>query len=77
MKLYFMKQSALDYMKANISHLYKNYYQFNTPDWIYELFDYDPFEVFDTVEDFDLASTKSRFTLIAIFSPIPSNRFRL
>ena len=56
MKLYFMKQSALDYIKANIGSLYKNYYQFDSPEWIYELFDYDPFEVFDEVEDFELAS---------------------
>ncbi len=55
MKLYSMKQSALDYIKANISSLYKNYYQFDSPDWICDLFDYDPFEVFDTVEDFELA----------------------
>ena len=57
MKLYFMKQSALDYIKANITNLYKNYYQFDSPDWIYDLFDYDPFEVFDNVEDFELADT--------------------
>lgn len=57
MKLYFMKQSALDYMKANIGVLYKNYYQFDSYEWIEELFDYDPFEVFDTVPDFELANT--------------------
>lgn len=55
MKIYFMKQPALEYIKANIASLYKNYYQFDTPDWIYALFDYDPFDVFDSVEDFDLA----------------------
>ena len=57
MKLYFMKQTALDFLKANIGTLYNNYYQFDSPDWIYGLFDYDPFEVFDTVEDFELADT--------------------
>lgn len=51
-----MKQSALDYMKTNIGSLYKNYYQFDSPEWIYDLFDYDPFELFDTVEDFELIS---------------------
>ena len=55
MKLYFMKQTALDYMKANISSLYKYYYQFNTPEWIDDLFDYDPFEVFAEISDFELA----------------------
>lgn len=56
MKLYYMKQTALDYIKANIGTLYKNYYQFSTPDWIGELFDYDPFAVFAEVPDFELAS---------------------
>ena len=56
MKIYFMKQSALDYIKINIGSLYKYYYQFDSPEWIYELFDYDPFDVFDDVEDFELAS---------------------
>ena len=55
MKIYFMKQQALDYMKANMNTLYKNYYQFSTPEWIDQLFDYDPFEVFMDVEPFDLA----------------------
>ena len=52
-----MKQSALDFLKANMGTLYNNYYQFDSPDWIYGLFDYDPFEVFDSVEDFELADT--------------------
>lgn len=56
MRLYFMKQSALDYMKANIGSLYVKYYQFESPDWIDELFDYDPFERFADVPDFELAS---------------------
>ncbi len=55
MKLYFMKQSALDYIKQNIGILYKNYYQFDSSEWINDLFDYDPFEIFDEVEDFELA----------------------
>lgn len=56
MKLYFMKQSALEYMKANMGSLYKNYYQFDSPSWIEELFDYDPFELFDAIPDFELTS---------------------
>lgn len=51
-----MKRSAIDYVKINIDTLYKKYYQFDTSDWMYELFDYDPFEVFDVVDDFELAS---------------------
>ena len=55
MKLYFMKQTALDYLKANMSTLYINYYRENTNKWITDLFDYDPFEVFIEVPDFQLA----------------------
>ena len=55
MNIYFMKQPALEYMKTNMGVLYKNYYQFNSPVWIDELFDYDPFEVFTTIPDFELA----------------------
>lgn len=55
MRLYFMKQSALDYLKTNIGTLYNNYYQFSTSEWIDDLFDYDPFELFMTVKDFELA----------------------
>jgi len=55
MKLYFMKQSALDFIKANIKTLYINYYREKTNQWIYDLFDYDPFDVFKEVPDFELA----------------------
>lgn len=55
MKLYFMKQSALDYLKANIKTLYINYYRNDTNQWIYDLFDYDPFEFFIDVPDIVLA----------------------
>ena len=55
MKLLFMKQSALDYIKANIKELYINYYREETNKWIYDLFEYDPFEVFIDLPDFDLA----------------------
>ena len=56
MKLYFMKQSALDFMKANMDTLYKKYYQFDTPEWIEEAVGDDPFEYFCSVDDFSLAS---------------------
>lgn len=57
MKIYFMKKSALDYIKANIGTLYKNYYQFGTSEWIDDLFDYDPYELFCETDDFELADT--------------------
>ena len=50
-----MKQSALDYITANIRTLYINYYREKTNQWIYDLFDYDPFEEFMEVPDFELA----------------------
>ena len=55
MKLYFMKQKALDYIKANISTLYKNYYREKDNQWVFELFEEDPFEVFMEIPDFQLA----------------------
>lgn len=56
MRLYFMKQKAIDYMKANIRNIYMNYYRYNTNEWIYDLFDYDPFEFFIDIPDFELAN---------------------
>lgn len=55
MKLYFMKQSAVDYMKANMTTLYIHYYRQRTNDWLYEVFDDDPFELFMEIPDFELA----------------------
>ena len=60
MKIYFMKQKALDYMRANIETLYVNYYREKTNQWIYDLFDYDPFELFMDVPDFKLASLENK-----------------
>lgn len=60
MKLYFMKQSALDYITANIKKLYINYYREKTNQWIYELFDYEPFEKFMEIPDFELASITNK-----------------
>ncbi len=54
MELYFLKQKALDYLKANMSSLYVNYYRENTNQWIRDLFDYEPFELFMTISDFEL-----------------------
>ena len=55
-----MKQKALDYMRANIGTLYVNYYRERTNQWIYDLFDYDPFELFMDVPDFKLASLENK-----------------
>lgn len=55
MQLYFMKQSAIDYLKANMRNQYMSYYRYETNEWLYDLFDYDPFEFFMEVSDFDLA----------------------
>ncbi|MBQ8540807.1 MAG: hypothetical protein IJ435_04950 [Clostridia bacterium] len=54
MKLYFMKQQAVDYIKSNIGQLYINYYREKTNKWIYDLFDYEPFEFFVEIPDFEL-----------------------
>lgn len=51
-----MKQSALDYLKENIKTHYINYYRCSDNKWIYDLFDYDPFELFMEVPDFKLAA---------------------
>lgn len=56
MKLFFMKQSAVDYLKENMKTLYINYYREKDNQWIKELFDYDPFEFFMEVSDFKLAA---------------------
>lgn len=55
MKLYIMKQSAVDYLKENMRAYYINYYREIDNSWIYELFDYEPFELFMEVPDFKLA----------------------
>lgn len=55
MKLYIMKQKALENLKENMRIYYINYYRKTDNDWIYELFDYDPFELFMEIPDFKLA----------------------
>ncbi len=62
MKLYFMKQSAIDFLKVNMRNQYMNYFRYKTNEWIYDLFDYDPFEFFMEVSDFELASVLSGST---------------
>lgn len=60
MKLYFMKQKAIDYLKANMRNIYMNYFRYKTNEWIYDLFDYDPFEYFMEVPDFELSGIVGR-----------------
>lgn len=55
-----MKQSALDFMKTNMGALYDNYYRYDTEEWILDQFNYDPFEVFADVPDFELAELSNR-----------------
>lgn len=55
-----MKQKALDYMRANIGSIYINYYRESTNQWIFDLFDYDPFELFIEVPDFTLAPVTNK-----------------
>ena len=55
-----MKQSALDYITANIGGLYINYFREKNNQWIYDLFDYDPFELFMEVPNFELAPITRR-----------------
>lgn len=49
-----MKHTVVDYLTTNIKTLYINYYREKTNKWIYDLFDYDPFEFFIEVPDFTL-----------------------
>ena len=60
MKIFFMKKSAVRYIKSNIQTLYINYYREKTNQWIYDLFDYDPFEHFMDVPDFSLATVSEK-----------------
>lgn len=54
MKLFFMKQQAVDYIKTNIKTLYIHYYNEQTNDWIKDVLGYDPFELFKEIPDFEL-----------------------
>lgn len=54
-----MKQNAIDFLKANMRMQYMNYFRYNSNEWIYDLFDYDPFEFFMEVPDFELAPIRT------------------
>lgn len=60
MKIYFLKQAALDFLKTNIKTLYVNYFQKDTNDWIAEEFGDEPFELFTEIPDFALAMLGNR-----------------
>lgn len=55
MKLYFMKQDAVDFMKHNMERLYTHYFQDETNEWITKEYGSDPFAEFMEVPDFELA----------------------
>lgn len=55
-KLHFMKQAALDNLKANLPRAYQNYFTENNSDWIKKFCnDEQPFEEFKSVKDFELS----------------------
>lgn len=53
MKILFMKQDAMNKLKENMQTLYINYYREKTNEWIYSIFEYDPFDVLFEIPDFD------------------------
>ncbi len=55
MKLYFMKQDAVDFMKHNMERLYTHYFQDETNEWMAREYGSDPFSEFMEVPDFELA----------------------
>lgn len=55
MKLYFMKQNALEFMKQNINELYTHYFTDDTCDWINEAYGEEAFSIFKEVSDFELS----------------------
>lgn len=55
MKLYFMKQDAVDFMKHNMERLYTHYFQDETNEWMAIEYGSDPFSEFMEVPDFELA----------------------
>lgn len=59
MKLYFMKQDAVDFMKHNIDRLYNHYFQDKTNEWMTEEYGSNPFSMFMEVPDFELAEIES------------------
>lgn len=59
MKLYFMKQDAVDFMKHNMGRLYTHYFHDETNEWIKKEYGSDPFSEFMDVPDFELAELES------------------
>lgn len=55
MKLYFMKQDAVDFMKHNMERLYIHYFQDETNEWMTKEYGSNPFSVFMEIPDFELA----------------------
>lgn len=55
MKLYFMKQDAVDFMKHNMERLYTHYFQDETNEWMAREYGSDLFSEFMEVPDFELA----------------------
>lgn len=59
MKLYFMKQDALDFMKHNMEHLYIHYYREQDNNWIEREYGNNPFSELMELPDFELADIES------------------
>ncbi len=55
MKLYIMKQEAVDFLKDNMQSLYGRYYTEPTNKWIGEVYGDDPFVEYKEIPDFVLA----------------------
>ena len=60
MKIYFMKQSALNTLKANMNEYYPYYFQKDDNSWIEEVLGENPFIYFIDVPDFELAELDDR-----------------
>ena len=59
MKLCFMKQDAVDFMKHNMERLYTHYFQNETNEWMAEEYGSDPFVEFLEIPDFELADIEA------------------
>ncbi len=59
MKLYFMKQDAVDFMKHNMERLYTHYYHDLSNEWMEREYGSNPFSEFMEVPDFELAEIEA------------------
>ena len=59
MKLFFMKQDAVDFMKHNMERLYTHYFQDNDNSWTEQEYGSNPFAEFMDVPDFELSDIES------------------